>query len=184
MLARISASHRLASRLSLREDERRDIVLRIMNLLQEDDFRRLRRFRAEREAGRGARSFRSWLATLAVRSAISHVRGHPEYLGRGSAAERNGARWVEFLPLDVSIEASECDPTEVMEGHALLQRARSILRLAQIEALLLWLAGARHAEIAERLGLEGDVVADRLVRSALKRLRDDSVQRGDNANRA
>jgi DNA-directed RNA polymerase specialized sigma24 family protein len=167
MLTRISASYRLTSRLSLRDDERRDVVLRVMNLLREDDFRRLRRFRTARDVGRATTSFRSWLATVAVRSAISHVREHAEYLGHVG-----GARWAEFVRAPALVDERAIDPTPAFEGRALLERARSILRPAQLDALLLWLVGADHAEIARDLGLDGDAAAGRLVHAALKRLRD------------
>jgi DNA-directed RNA polymerase specialized sigma24 family protein len=170
-LHRITARFRVTSRLSHSDDERRNIVLRVMGQLHADGFRRLRLYRASRER-RGEGTFHAWLSTMAVRSAISYVRAHPEYLGRPSPDDHRRGRWAEVLPLGAEVDARMVDPTRTVEARALLALARRQLREDQLEALLLWLEGREHGEIAALLSL-GDVAsAERLVRSALKRLRD------------
>lgn len=65
------------------------------------------------------------------------------------------------------------DPEKAATAAAVLERAHAMLGPDQLAALLLWLQGERRGAIADQLGLEDPVEADRLVRSALKRLRDE-----------
>jgi DNA-directed RNA polymerase specialized sigma24 family protein len=195
-LYRIAAHFRVTSRLSRSDDDRRNIVVRVMGQLHADGFRRLRLYCASR-ARRGDGTFRAWLTTLAARSAISYLRAHPEYLGRPGPDEVRRGRWAQILPLcgehddppsDAALRAggradepgAAADPVRTMEGRALMARARETLREDQLAALMLWLTGREHGEIAAELGLDGALAAERLVRSALKRMRD-RIGRGDDA---
>ncbi len=155
MLWAITGRWRLVSHLCRSDEDRRNIVVRIMGQLHADRFRRLRLFRESCER-RGESSFRAWLATVAARSAISYVRAH-------RPAEPIASLFVE-LP--------SADPTAAMLGRDLLDRARDHLRADQLDALSLWLHGWDHAEIARKLELGQRTLADQLVRSGLKRLRD------------
>jgi DNA-directed RNA polymerase specialized sigma24 family protein len=99
--------------------------------------------------------------TVAARSAIRYHRARksdPFCAQPTSEATESG---VDSLETVNGIEARE-----------VLEKARKHLTEAQFAALLLWLEGWDHGEIAERLHLEGAVSADRLVRSGLWRLRD------------
>ncbi len=155
MLWAITGLWRLVSCLCRSDEDRRNIVVRVMGQLHEDRFRRLRLFR-DSCARRGESSFRAWLATVAARSAISYARAH---------------RPAESIA-SLSMELPPADPTAALLGRDLLDRARNHLRADQLDALSLWLDGWDHAEIALKLGLGQRSLADQLVRSGLKRLRD------------
>ncbi len=170
-LHRITARFRVTGRLGRCDDERRNIVLRVMGQLHADDFRRLRMYHASRDR-RGEGDFRAWLSTMAARSAISYLRAHPEYLGRPSPDDGRLNRWAQVVPLDPDLDAPAAEPTRAVEARAVLALAGRQLRDEQLDALLLWLEGREHGEIAARLLLGDGATADRLVRSALKRLRD------------
>jgi DNA-directed RNA polymerase specialized sigma24 family protein len=159
--------------LSRRDDERRDIVVDVMERLRADDFRRLRGF-LDTIPARGG-SLKTWLATVTARAAIDHVRAHTEYLDpRGNKGETSGEpRWVTVVPMpDRELPHPFGDPERVATAFVLLDRARKDLEADQLAALYVWLHGGGHGEIAERLGLASARDADRLVRAALKRLRD------------
>jgi hypothetical protein len=59
-----------------------------------------------------------------------------------------------------------------METAALLEKARAYLSTTQFAGLVLWLKGADDADIMLELRLAEEAGAARLVRSALKRIRD------------
>jgi DNA-directed RNA polymerase specialized sigma24 family protein len=162
--------------LAQRDDDRRNIVVDVMERLREGGCRRLRGF-LESSEGRGGSSFKAWLATVTARAAIDYVRAHPEYVDpRGAGASTaDGAlsRWIRIVPMPASEPAAPgLDPVRIATASVLLERARQDLDRAQLSALYLWLQGEDAAAIAERLGLATPRDAERLVRAALKRLRD------------
>lgn len=176
----ITGKWQLTGPLARRDDERRDIVVKVMERLREDGFRRLKAYLASIDASSSG-SLRTWLATVTARTAIDHVRAHAEYtdVRRTSPAARDAettevrSRWVPIVPMpDAEPASAAADPTEIMTAAHLLERARGELRSDQLEALYLWLQGHDHSEIADRLELAGSRDAERLVRAALKRLRD------------
>jgi hypothetical protein len=174
----ITSCFRLTSQLSRSDDERHNIVVQIMGQLRADDFRRLRLFRA---SGEVTRSFRAWLGVVAARSAISYVRGHAEYLGpddAGNDGDDGRHRWVELVPMTAEPAELTVDPLRKLEGQSLLTRARAQLRREQHEALVLWLHGSDRREIVRALRLDDDDEAERLVRSAIKRIRDRLAREG------
>lgn len=156
--------------LSARSEERHNILLLVMDRLQADGFRRLRAY-LESARRREGSSYRTWLATVTARTAIDYVRAHPEYTDmRG---KKGGVRWVRLVAMrEVDEPRAKLDPEKAATAALVLEHAQAILRAEQLAALLLWLQGDRCEDIAERLGLEDANGADRLVRSALKRLRD------------
>jgi DNA-directed RNA polymerase specialized sigma24 family protein len=157
--------------LSRRDDERRDIVLEVMERLRADDFRRLKSFLGAAPERGG--SFKAWLATVTARAAIDHVRAHPEYLDPRAGAASDGPRWVTVVPMpDAELAYPFVDPEKVATAVIMLERARKDLAPDQLAALYVWLHGGDHGEIAARLGLASARDAERLVRAALKRLRD------------
>jgi DNA-directed RNA polymerase specialized sigma24 family protein len=149
-----------------------------MERLRADGFRRLRSYLASMEAAPSAgrnSSFKTWLCTVTARTAIDYVRSHAEYRdvrGSGAATTDDLGRWVRFVPLTREPIHPCVDPTKVATAAVMLERARDELRPEQLSALYLWLQGDDHVEIAARLGLGSPKDADRLVRAALKRLRD------------
>ena len=142
---------RVTGRLSQCPDQRRDMVTRVMGELREDGFRLLAAL-GERLSCRDG-SFRRWLWTVARNAAISHVREHPEYLGRRETGAR---RWANHVPLAEALEDASPPLSRRIEVHRILTRARDLLEPAQLEALHGWLQGE---------------AATPLVRSAVERLR-------------
>jgi DNA-directed RNA polymerase specialized sigma24 family protein len=166
----ISGKWQVSGPLCRESDERREIVLRVMERLREADFRRLRVFAASRGADSDA-AFRSWLLTLAARVAIDRMRAHPENVDpRG---RRDEDRWARLVSLDDAPPlAAEIDLHGRTTALELLERARSELNVEQLTALCLWLDGVGFDAIAARLRLDDDRAALKVVRAALKRLRD------------
>jgi DNA-directed RNA polymerase specialized sigma24 family protein len=167
----VATCPRWTGRLRHSTDDRDDIVVEVMGGLAAGEFEALRRFRDPEEA-RPAASFRKWVASVAVRASIDHVRAHPEYLGR--RVSNDGAYWVCLDPLPTEadgLEGPADDLTATIEARRLAERLGSELNAAQRAALGLWLADVDHADIAAELALDGEATAERLVRAALKRLR-------------
>jgi DNA-directed RNA polymerase specialized sigma24 family protein len=180
MISCIAANWRLTSRLSRRSDDRLNIVLQVMERLRADDFRRLRAFAGEENG-----TFRLWLATVASHTAISYLRAHPEYFRRSSAEARKQGCWVRLELVPEPPDDLQVDPFGEIERHGLFETAFRHLRHDQRKALLLWLEDRDDAEIARLLELADAASARRLVRSALKRLRDRLVpQQGKIDHRA
>ena len=151
------------------EDERRSVVMLTMARLEADGFRRLRLFLEDAErrndpAGDEAR-FIAWLATVATRVAIDRAR-------KVRPAERANAA---SDPIDPDAEITDRrapDMDRRATARGVLQSARHELTQPQFDALVAWLVGDDAAEIARRLQLGDANEAERLVRSAIKRLRD------------
>jgi DNA-directed RNA polymerase specialized sigma24 family protein len=152
------------------DDDRREIVVLVMERLRADGLRRLR---AVTESGALSQSgaFRAWVTTVATRVAIDYVRSRPEHLdprNRGS-----GRRWVEVLVGDEStLRAESTDPVRMASAEQMLDRAKELLTRDQMVALWYWLDGGDHEVIAHRMRLPSSRHADRLLRAGLKRLRD------------
>jgi hypothetical protein len=156
----VTSSFRVASRLCQSEDDRRDIVLSVMELLRADGFAELQAFRDQGEG-----SFRRWLGVVAGHRAVSFVRAHPD---------NDRGRWVRPVPVPEGLEAKHVDPIGAIDAGKLLALAREVLTRAQLEALLVWLEEDDYAEIAKRIGLSGPTAAkkaERRVRTAIMRLR-------------
>ncbi len=157
----------LTGPLSRCPDARRDIVVRVMEELHEDGFRRLSEL-GERLARRDG-SFQGWILVIARNVAVSHVRAHAEYLGAG---EEGGQRWAEHVPLKEAPKGASLPSSREIEGREIFERSVELLDPAQRDALGLWLQGDDFAEIAAALQLPGGAgAATRLVRSAVARLR-------------
>ena len=166
----VTGKFQVTGPLSEREDDRRNIVLEVMDQLQADDFRRLRAYLTSAE--RRASSFRSWLATVSVRAAIDYVRRHSEYRDVRGRHSLGGDRWVRHMPLgEPAATRPAVDPVNLTTATLMLERAREVLRRDQLLALCRWLQGDDFEAIAARLGLSRPA-AQKLLRSALKRLRD------------
>ena len=173
MLFAITGNPRITGMLSERVDDRRNIVLLVMERLRASDFNRLRLYLASVEKHIGG-SFKAWLRTVAARASIDYVRSHEEYRDRRGAAEDDSApgRWVRHVPiLDSEPSSPSSDVVQTVLATKVIEQARKLLTVQQRRALQLWLESFDHTEIAGRLGLADATEADRLVRAALKRLR-------------
>lgn len=166
----ITGRWQLVGQLSKRDDDRRNIVVDVMHRLQDDGHRRIRAFLAA-EPSAAKSSFKAWLVTMTTRAAIDYLRAHPEFdAARGRAGE---ARWFKVVPMsDPDGRSTVADAPSKAAVSELLDRARRDLRNDQLRALSLWLEGGTHLEIEQELGLRDAGAGERLVRSALKKLRD------------
>jgi DNA-directed RNA polymerase specialized sigma24 family protein len=86
-IERVAGRGRVTSRLAQRYDERRDIVVLVMDELRRDDFAVLRRLQTALRRGDG--SFRATLTTIARNTAIDYTRAHAEFRPTG-----DGAAWA------------------------------------------------------------------------------------------
>jgi DNA-directed RNA polymerase specialized sigma24 family protein len=151
------------------EDERRSVVVLTMARLEADGFRRLRLFLEDAErrndpAGDETR-FVAWLATVATRVAIDRAR-------KVRPAERANAA---SDPIEAGAEITDRRAPDIERratARGVLQSARHELTQPQFDALVAWLVGDDASDIARRLHLADANEAERLVRSAIKRLRD------------
>jgi hypothetical protein len=105
------------------------------------------------------------------RVAIDTARSHPECIDpRG---RRPGPRFVELVPLAATNEPElEIDAVRLTMASRMLDSARVVLTHQQMSALALWLDGFDAGGIAAQLQLADASAATRVVRAALKRLRD------------
>ncbi len=168
-IERIAGRWRVTSRLSARHDERRNIVVAVMGRLKENDFARLKGLHEVLLRGEGD-GWR-WIVAMTRRTALNYARLHEEHLGTGGGED--GLRWAELGPISDEIPgpADEARVIAAIQAHEIQAYAEQRLRPDQLRALCLWLMGHDADEIAHALGLPSAREADKLVESALYRLR-------------
>src|SRR5262249_32295186 len=149
------------------EDERRNVVVRVMERLREGDFARLRVFHAVLLRRDG--SFRAWLSVMTRRTALNAARDHAEH--RGAGTTEGHRRWIALLPLPEEMVDEEPASTRAVQRMEALRVQAYIdenIPPAYRSALRLWLEGHSHEEIAEALGLAAPRDADLAVRLTIK----------------
>ncbi|MBL8610635.1 MAG: hypothetical protein JNL38_25070 [Myxococcales bacterium] len=168
----VTGNPRVLGRLAGEIDERRAVVVAVMNRLRDSDFARLRAF-VGRAGDRAPRALAAWLVVVTTRVAIDHLRAHERYRDRRL---RDGVpRWIEVLPLDDDADGAappRLSTEDMVTARSALGFARSTLAGDQLAALEGWLEGRDVDELRATLALRDREAATRLVRSALKRLRD------------
>jgi DNA-directed RNA polymerase specialized sigma24 family protein len=162
VVAVVTGRWKVVGRLCRSEEDRRNIADDVIERLHADGFRRLRELRVPGEERRAP--FGPWIARVAANTAIDYLRACPEY----DATRR---RWARIGQLHEGLPGVHADPSGAFDAGTILDCASRILRPRQIVALYLWLTGSSKEDIAGRLGITPAAVV-RLVRSALKRLRD------------
>jgi len=171
-LSALVSQPRFLARISQHEDDRRGVILSVMERLREDGFRRLKLFQKARALD-GRLPFMAWLAVVTKRVAIDYLRAHPDYvdLRRRPGSEAPGA-WVDVQALPSEWRVPGVRPPVTARGTAaeLLAFARRELPAQQQRALELWTQGESSSEIARAMGLSTSE-AERLVRAAVERLR-------------
>jgi DNA-directed RNA polymerase specialized sigma24 family protein len=164
---------RFLARLSGSDDDRRAVVVAVMERLRQDGFRRLALFQAAQARDPQLR-FMAWLTVVAKRVAIDYLRAHPDYRdSRRTDGSRAPGRWVEAQPLPSERRLPVARPPITALGTAgeLLAYARRELPPGQRVALEMWIRGEEPAAIARALDLSGPAAAERTFRAALERLR-------------
>jgi DNA-directed RNA polymerase specialized sigma24 family protein len=171
-LSRIIAQPRFLGRLGQGEDDRRNIVVLVMERLRKDGFHRLRLYLDARRGNPRLR-FMGWLRVVAKRVGIDCLRAHPEYLRRHDDNPSEPGRWVEQKTLPPASRIGGERPPVTNRGTAreLLQYAAGSVPPEQLRALTLWTESESFGDIAAALGLGGPTDAERLVRAAIERLR-------------
>jgi DNA-directed RNA polymerase specialized sigma24 family protein len=163
---------RFSGRVGQREDDRRNIVLEVMSRLQAHGFERLKLYVEAKQQNPELR-FMSWLRVVTKRVTIDYVRTHPEYLDhRRSPDEDQVGEWVTPRTLPPDSRIGRRPPvTNQSTASELMRYAAATLPGPQVRALEMWLGGAAFEDIARELDQEEGKDAERLVRSALERLR-------------
>lgn len=161
------------------EDDVRDIVVAVMAKLRQHDCQRLRVYLEQRRADPEL-GFMRWLTVVAKRVAIDAQRAHPDYVDRRRAAPRaDGGEdvppgvWLEMeeLPDEGAVGSSRPPMTNRVTARQILRYADGVCSEPQRRALEMWAGQASREDIARDLGLPGPDDAERLVRSAVERLR-------------
>ena len=169
-IERIAGSWRVTSRLSRSWDERRNIVVLVMERLLANDGERLRLLHEVVLRGEGAGW--PWIVALVRNTARNYTEAHPEHLGAG--VREDGARWAASLPFDEAIAERLPAPSRLItaiEARRIQAYAEQALPPAQVRALFLRLSGHDDGEIARELGVAGAGAAARLAHAAILRLR-------------
>jgi len=116
-----------------------------------------------------------WLILVAKRVAIDCLRAHPDYIDRRRSAAPGEAagEWVRAVPLsgETRLPAGRPPMTNRVMARQILRYADSALEPPQRRALEMWAEQSTLEEIARELALDGPDEAERLVRSAVERLR-------------
>lgn len=182
-IERIAGRFRVTGRLSGCEDDRRNVVVRVMERLHADGFHRLRALHEVLLRRDG--TFRTWIAILAKNSGISYMREHPEHV-RDHAPEASSG-WVDLVPLPEMLEdllPISIRAIKTIEAHRIEAYVEHNLEPHERDALHLWLLGHDDVEIAEALRLADADAADHLVRAIVKRLRRRFAGEGDDPQKS
>jgi DNA-directed RNA polymerase specialized sigma24 family protein len=171
VIERIAGRRRVTGRLADREDERRDVVVRVMEKLRANEGRLLREL--HRWLQRRDGSFRPWFWKVVRNVAVSFARAHSERLAR-----EGDVRWAEHVEVPEELPDDRLDPLQVAAVHEILAFAACNLRPVQLAAIRLRMAGEDDESIARELRLSGPEAAARTVRSGLKRLRSHAGKSG------
>ena len=167
----VTGRWQLTGPIASRTEDRRNILLKVMDRLREDDFRRIRLYLQSTRARGPSSSFRSWLTVVTARTAIDYVRAQPEYLHQRSPDHKQ--HWVHIVAgSELERPAAGPTPHDIAIASELLERARCELTPSQLAVLCLWLQGQDDATIASQLQLGDPNEARKLLRSGIKRLRD------------
>jgi len=180
-LGGLARKPRFSGRLSRSEDDVRNIIVEVMDRLRDDDFRRLRRYLAQR-AERPGTTFMPWLIVVAKRIAVDYLRAHADYIDKRRDPKTDSpGKWVEqgTLPSDSRLDGGRPPVTNQGTALAMLRFAYDNLPAEQVAAVELWILQKSFAEMAQELGLESPKAAERVLRAALERLRRQFRDKGD-----
>jgi DNA-directed RNA polymerase specialized sigma24 family protein len=167
LIEKIAGRWRVTRRPAAMEDERRNIVVRVMELLKANEYRRLSGLHEALLRRDG--SARAWLLVVTRRVAITYARRHAERLaGEG---ERQWAELSEFseelpdrLPESLRLAAA-------IDAHRLFACAEQDLEATRVQVLRAWVDGKDHRQIAEELGHTDDEAVAVALRGALMHVR-------------
>lgn len=171
-LLRIVAQPRFLGRLGQREDDRRNIVVAVMERLRADSFARLHQYLDARKSNPRLR-FLSWLRVVAKRVGIDYMRAHPDYVRRHDAGASRPGAWIDTETLPPSSQIIGERPPVTNQGTAreLLTYAAGVVSPEARQVLELWAHGLGFDDIARKLGMASADDAERMIRTVVERLR-------------
>jgi hypothetical protein len=169
-IERIAGRWRVTSHLSRSRDDRRNIVVLVLERLVANGCKRLRLLHEVLLRGEGAGW--PWIEAMVRNTALNYTEAHREHLGAG--VREDGSYWAAILSFDDEIGERLPAPARLLtaiEARRIYAYAERALPPRQFRALCLWLTGHDDREIARELGLAGAGAAARLVHTAIMRLR-------------
>lgn len=157
-LVQLLSRSRVMGHLRENVDDCRAVVVAVLERLKKNDFRALRLFAPWMEVHPG-KGFGDWIRIVATNRARDHVTAR--------------AVLETLRTLTDSLEGVGRRPafTDAMQARQILDFAEGSLPIEQLRALRAWMEGASFEDVARGQGLGGARGAERLVRSALARLR-------------
>jgi DNA-directed RNA polymerase specialized sigma24 family protein len=153
------------------EDDVRNVMAQVFERLRRDDYRALRTFSPWRDKN-ATKTFNDWITIVTVnviRNYITAKLGAPRV--DKTSAKQLVNTFARTLNLDGDEPIVKPKMTDRETANQILAYARDHLAEDQFAALAGWLEGTSFAELAKELGLPDARAADKLLRSALAKLR-------------
>jgi hypothetical protein len=155
-------------------DDRRAVMVKVLERLKKEDYRGLRLFQLWAEAN-PEKDFGDWIRIVTVNMARDYVSSRLGFAQRAGDQESPNKRMLHTLAsLLVGVDqrlAFRPSMTNVHLARELLEYAARALDPLQLRALRRWMDGASFDELAAELRLAAPQDAHKLVRAALARLR-------------
>lgn len=173
VIERIARTTRSMGSYRTSRDDVRNVMAQVFERLRRDDYRALRTFPGWLDRNPG-RDLTDWLTIVTVNVARNYIAaklGAPS--DDGTPIKQLVNTLADAMPLEGAPGAPLVRPhiTTKETAHRIFAYARDHLEDDQLAALTSWLEGASFDEIAGELHLADTTAAERLVRSALARLR-------------
>lgn len=166
----VARSHRSMGSYRTSADDVRNVMAQVFERLRRDDFRALRTFVPWLEKN-PSKGFGDWMMIVTVnviRTYVTSKLGAPRTDG---SAKQLVNTWATSLDLDLDAPLVHPHMTTLETANQILAYAREHLAEDQVAALAGWLEGSSFDELAADLHLQDARAADKLVRSALAKLR-------------
>jgi DNA-directed RNA polymerase specialized sigma24 family protein len=152
------------------EDDVRNVMAQVFERLRRHDYRALRTFAAWRE--KNQKTFSDWITIVTVnviRNYIVAKLGAPQ--ADRSSVKQMVNTFADGLQLDGDEPIVRPQMTNRETAHQILEYAQDHLAEDQMAVLAGWLEGSSFDELAAELHLPDGRAADKLLRSALAKLR-------------
>jgi DNA-directed RNA polymerase specialized sigma24 family protein len=153
------------------EDDVRNVMAQVFERLRRDDYRALRTFAPWREKNAG-KSFNDWITIVTVNVIRNYITGK---LGAPRADKTSAKQMVNTFADALKVDGDEPlvrpQMTNRETANQILEYARDHLAEDQMAVLAGWLEGSSFDELAAELHLGDARAADKLLRSALAKLR-------------
>jgi hypothetical protein len=171
IVAAIARTNRSMGSYRGNEDDVRNVMAQVFERLRRDDYRALRTFAPWREKNAG-KAFNDWLTIVTVnviRNYIAKKLGAPK--DDGKSAKQLVNTYADAIVAGVDEPLVRPQMTNKETANQILEYAREHLAEEQLAVLAGWLEGSSFDELATELALGDAKAADKLLRSALAKLR-------------